>query len=103
MFFMSNSAMTHAESLDSIRTSNILEITIQSRKDPDTMTAIGKIKIKEMDLPQTMSIIDEKVLKQQQVNSMTDLLKNTNGIYIMGTTGGYQEEKIGRASCRERV
>lgn len=98
MFFASNLATANAESLDSIKTSNINEITIQSRKDPDTMTMIGKIKIKEMDLPQTMSIIDEKVLKQQQVNTMTDLLKNANGIYIMGTTGGYQEEIASRGS-----
>ncbi len=98
MFFASNLTIANAESLDSIKTSNINEITIQSRKDPDTMTMIGKIKIKEMDLPQTMSIIDEKVLKQQQVNNMTDLLKNANGIYIMGTTGGYQEEIASRGS-----
>lgn len=98
MFFASNSANASMESLDSMRTSNVNEVTIQSRKDPDTLTMIGKMKIKEMDLPQTMSIIDEKMLKQQQVNTMTDLLKNANGIYIMGNTGGYQEEIASRGS-----
>ncbi len=98
MFFASNSANASMESLDSLRTSNVNEVTIQSRKDPDTLTMIGKMKIKEMDMPQTMSIIDEKMLKQQQVNTMTDLLKNANGIYIMGNTGGYQEEIASRGS-----
>ncbi len=27
---------------------------------------------------------------------MSDVLMNTNGLYIMGTTGGYQEEIAGR-------
>lgn len=98
MFFASNSANASNESLDSMRTSNVNEVTIQSRKDPDTLTMIGKMKIKEMDMPQTMSILDEKMLKQQQVSSMTDLLKNANGLYIMGTTGGYQEEIASRGS-----
>ena len=98
MFFASISANASNESLDSMRTSNVNEVTIQSRKDPDTLTMIGKMKIKEMDMPQTMSIIDEKMLKQQQVSSMTDLLKNANGLYIMGTTGGYQEEIASRGS-----
>jgi iron complex outermembrane receptor protein len=30
---------------------------------------------------------------------MTDLLKNANGLYIMGTTGGYQEEIASRGSA----
>lgn len=58
--------------------------------------AIGKMAIRPMDLPQSIAIIDEKVLAQQQVNSMSDVLMNANGVYIMGTTGGYQEEIASR-------
>ncbi len=57
---------------------------------------IGKINIKPMDLPQSVSSIDRDVLDQQQAQSMSDVLKNFNGVYIMGTTGGYQQEIAGR-------
>ncbi len=57
---------------------------------------LGKIAIKPMDLPQAVYVIDQKVLEQQQVLRLSDVLMNTNGVYIMGTTGGYQEEVAGR-------
>lgn len=99
MLFGTNYSYANSSTTDSIRTSNVTEVTINSRRDPDTMATIGKSKIKEMDLPQSMMLIDEKMMKQQQVGSMTDLLKNANGVYIMGTTGGYQEEIASRGSA----
>ncbi len=58
--------------------------------------SIGKSPINQMDLPQAATIITSKTLENQQVNNLTDLLKNANGVYIMGTTGGYQEEIASR-------
>ena len=58
--------------------------------------AIGKIAICPMDLPQSVAVIDTKILEQQQVLRMSDALMNTTGVYIMGATGGYQEEVAGR-------
>ncbi len=57
---------------------------------------IGKIAIKPMDLPQSVVTFDHKTLAKQQVLRMADVLMNTNGVYISGTTGGYQEEISGR-------
>ena len=57
---------------------------------------IGKAGIKTMDLPQASAIISSTVLTNQQTNSLSDILKNANGVYIMGTTGGYQEEIASR-------
>jgi len=37
-------------------------------------------------------------LQQQQISNLTDVLKNVNGVYIMGNTGGYQEEIASRGS-----
>ncbi len=62
----------------------------------DKPVNIGKIAIRPMDLPQSVAVIDQKVLEQQQVLRMSDALMNTTGVYIMGTTGGYQEEIAGR-------
>lgn len=58
--------------------------------------SIGKINIKPMDLPQSVSSIDKEILEQQQVQTMSDALKNFNGVYIMGTTGGVQQEIAAR-------
>jgi iron complex outermembrane receptor protein len=49
-----------------------------------------------MDLPQSIQIITQKTLQNQQITTMADLLKNTNGVYIMGNSGGYQEEIASR-------
>lgn len=68
-------------------------ITSNLQKLPVT---IGKSPINQMDLPQAAAIITSKTLENQQVNNLTDLLKNANGVYIMGTTGGYQEEIASR-------
>lgn len=70
-------------------------ITANQQKSPVT---IGKAGIKPMDLPQTTAIISNALIESQQINSVTDLLKNVNGVYIMGTTGGYQEEIASRGS-----
>lgn len=73
------------------------EIVVRGSVSPNEKpVAIGKMAIRPMDLPQSIAIIDEKVLSQQQVNSMSDVLMNANGVYIMGTAGGYQEEIASR-------
>lgn len=54
--------------------------------------SIGKLPIRPMDLPQSVMTLDRTLLESQQVRTMSDVLMNTNGVYIMGTTGGYQEE-----------
>ncbi|MES2795911.1 MAG: TonB-dependent receptor [Bacteroidota bacterium] len=62
----------------------------------EKVTSIGKLPIKAMDLPQSFAVIDRQMIDNQQIKSMSDVLANANGMYIMGTTGGYQEEIAGR-------
>lgn len=62
----------------------------------ERLVSVGKVAIKPMDLPQSVMSIDRNVLDNQQVLKMSDVLMNTNGVYISGTTGGYQEEIAGR-------
>ncbi len=59
-------------------------------------TSIGKVNIDPMDLPQSVMVISNEQLVQQQTLHMADVLMNTNGVYMMGTTGGTQEEIAGR-------
>jgi iron complex outermembrane recepter protein len=73
------------------------EVTVSGVQSANEKTVtIGKIAIKPMDLPQAVATIDRTVLERQQVLRLSDALMNANGVYIMGNTGGYQEEIAGR-------
>jgi iron complex outermembrane receptor protein len=74
----------------------ILEEVIVTKKQQEMPLSVERSGIKPMDLPQSTAIIGQATLKNQQVVNLTDLLKNANGVYVMGTTGGYQEEVASR-------
>ncbi|CAM3485844.1 Iron complex outermembrane receptor protein [Flavobacterium longum] len=85
---------------DTVKTKNgdvLPEITLNAHREK-TAVSVGKAGISPMDLPQATAVISGAVIEAQQINTMSDLLKNTNGVYIMGTTGGYQEEIASRGS-----
>jgi iron complex outermembrane receptor protein len=78
-------------------TNELSEVTVSGVQSANEKTVtIGKIAIKPMDLPQAVATIDRTVLERQQVLRLSDVLMNANGIYIIGTAGGYQEEIGGR-------
>ena len=62
----------------------------------DRTAAIGKLPIKPMDLPQATAVIEKQVLERQQVQTLGEAVQNLNGVYVMGTTGGNQEELASR-------
>ncbi|MBC7919700.1 MAG: TonB-dependent receptor [Ferruginibacter sp.] len=73
------------------------EIVVMGTRTPNEKpVAIGKVAIHPMDLPQSITIVDRKTMDQQQVLRMSDVLRNANGVYVMGTTGGTQEEIAAR-------
>lgn len=57
---------------------------------------VGKVAIRPLDLPQAVAVVEREVLERQQALRLSDVLMNTNGVYIMGATGGTQEELAGR-------
>ena len=57
---------------------------------------MGKIGIRSLDLPQASLVLDKQLLEKQQVLTLADALMNTPGVYVMGNTGGYQQEIAGR-------
>ncbi len=71
-------------------------LILSQRGNNEKAVSIGKIPIKPIDLPQSVASIDKEVLEQQQVLRVSDAIKNFNGVYLMGTSGGYQEELAGR-------
>jgi iron complex outermembrane recepter protein len=62
----------------------------------EQIAGIGKAGIKAFDLPQSTMSITKEILEQQQTQQLSDVLRNVNGVYVMGTTGGNQEEIAGR-------
>lgn len=82
--------------VDTVNYYNLGEVSVTERKQ--NKITIGKSGISEMDMPQAITLIDTRTLDAQQVFSITDLLKNANGMYIMGSTGGYQEEIASRGT-----
>jgi iron complex outermembrane receptor protein len=80
-------------SSDSTKTTELQEFVFESQRSfNEKPLTIGKLPIRPMDLPQSVMTLDRTLLEAQQVRTMSDVLMNTNGVYIMGTTGGYQEE-----------
>jgi iron complex outermembrane receptor protein len=77
----------------------VLQEIVLNSNSQKTPVNIGKSGIEPMNMPQATAVIGHAIIESQQVNSMSDLLKNTNGVYIMGTTGGYQEEIASRGSA----
>ncbi len=73
------------------------EVTVVSAKGQNQKTiSVGKSGIAARDFPQSIVTIEGQVLERQQALTLTDILMNVNGVYIMGQTGGTQHEVAAR-------
>lgn len=78
-------------------TNELDEVTIYNSRSLNEQTStISKSNIRAFDLPQSVTTISKEILVQQQTLRLSDALRNVNGLYVMGTTGGTQEELAGR-------
>lgn len=57
----------------------------------EKIIALGKAGIKPMDLPQAVSVIGEAIIRNQQAQRLSDIIKNVNGVYLGTTRGSTQE------------
>lgn len=80
---------------ESNETLNEVEIT-GTRGLNEIPISAGKIAINPMELPQSTMVLDRSILDKQQSGSIGEVLMNANGVYVMGTTGGTQQELAGR-------
>lgn len=53
--------------------------------------SIGKIDIDPMDLPQSIAVVGQGIIREQQAQRLSDIVKNVNGVYITTTRGNVQE------------
>jgi len=69
------------------------EIIIKIKESPNKKkeTILSGLEIKPFDLPQSIQIVGNSTLIQQQTIRLSDVLKNVNGVYIGSSRGGAQE------------
>ncbi|HEU4903919.1 MAG TPA: carboxypeptidase-like regulatory domain-containing protein, partial [Flavisolibacter sp.] len=53
--------------------------------------SIGKIDIHPMDLPQSIAVVGQGLIREQQAQRLSDVVKNINGVYVTTTRGAVQE------------
>ncbi len=75
----------------------LTEATVTGTKSLNQrVVSVGKMPIAPHDNPQSSLTIERAVLEQQQTLRLSDVLANVSGVYVMGTTGGAQEEIASR-------
>jgi len=73
------------------------EVTVTGNKTLNQRpTAVGKMPVAPLDLPQSAITVGQQVLEEQQVLRISDAVVNTPGLYVSGATGGTQEELSSR-------
>lgn len=91
---ITTSALAQQSSLDSQK---LAEITVTDQRSNNLRTTdAGKLPANAKDLPMSISIVDRSLMERQQVLRIDEALQNVPGVYLMGTTGGYQQEIAGR-------
>ena len=73
------------------------EVVVRSRKTiNEKVTNIGKISIAPMDLPQSITVVGHEVLRDQQAQRLSDVIKNVNGVYLGTARASTQENFYAR-------
>ncbi|MBA0883219.1 TonB-dependent siderophore receptor [Flavobacterium undicola] len=66
------------------------EIVITGNK-PQRPVSASRSGIKLMDLPQSVQVIDNEIISQQQAIRLSEVIKNANGVYVGSARGGASE------------
>ena len=75
-----------------ITAKQLSEIIVDGRRSQNLQpVTIGKLPVAPMDIPQSISVINQNVIKNQQSQRLSDVIKNVNGVYLSSTRGGVQE------------
>jgi iron complex outermembrane receptor protein len=66
-------------------------VVTANRSMNDRPTTLGKLPNKPMDLPQATVTVSETVIKNQQAQRLSDVVKNVNGVYLGTARASTQE------------
>lgn len=68
------------------------EVIVSSKKGLNNQpVSAGKVAIDPMDLPQSITVIGQTVIRDQQSQRLSDVIKNVNGVYLSTTRANTQE------------
>ena len=71
------------------------EVVVTANKQPKPVTAL-RSGLKPMDTPQSLQVIGNEIMEQQQSIRLSDVIKNVNGVYVGSARGGAQESFYSR-------
>lgn len=73
------------------------EVIVEGRRSLNSKAVtVGKVPIAPMDLPQSITVIGQGLIRDQQAQRLSDIIKNVNGVYVSTTRGNVQESFSGR-------
>ncbi|WP_245843724.1 TonB-dependent receptor [Niastella vici] len=68
------------------------EVIVTTHKSLNTQPVnAGKIALNPMDVPQSLSVINQGLIREQQALRLSDVIRNVNGVYVTTTRGNVQE------------
>jgi len=67
-----------------------VEVRAQRTLNRRSLSA-AKIPVSPLDLPQSISVINAPLIRDQQAQRLSDVIKNVNGVYLSGTRASTQE------------
>lgn len=70
------------------RVLNEITVTANQQRKPVSVVRSG---LKPMDNPQSVQVIGNEVIEQQQAIRLSEVIKNANGVYVGSARGGAQE------------
>ena len=77
--------------------SQLNEVAINGRHSPNQKpVSLGKTGIAPKDLPQSVQVIGTQVIQDQQVNRLSDVMKNVNGVALGANRGSVGENFYAR-------
>jgi iron complex outermembrane recepter protein len=68
------------------------EVIVTAHKSlNDKVVTVGKVAIDPMDLPQSIAVVGQGIIRDQQALRLSDIIRNVNGVYLATTRGSTQE------------
>lgn len=71
--------------------SQLNEVVVAGASRQNRPVKVGKSGLRVMDIPQAVQVIDSTVIADQQINRLTDVIKNVNGIALGENRGSVNE------------
>ncbi len=88
---------TMIEFVLAINAKTLETVVVRATKGLNTIpVSIGKSGINPMDLPQSIAVIPQRLLTDQQAQRLSDVIRNVNGVYLANTRAGTQENFAAR-------